>query len=810
MSPKNKLPFAEISFSHGADHQCRQGLAIAWLTHLRLYFRLPVLSAMRGRFLRYIGSSCAGVALAMTLCYTTVQAATIAVDANSPRINGDGYCSLIEALVNANDDAATYPDCTSGNGADTISLGGKTYMLHTANNSTVSGANGLPVITSPITIEGNGSAITRAEDAPAFRLFEVTSSGVLTLTDMTVTGGFLSEELGEVFGAGIFNNGGAVTLINSTVRDNESVYFGGGICNLHGTLTLLRSTVSGNTTEDDGAGIFNEGGTVTLIASTINHNHANDGEGGGIFNEIDSTITLLNSTISGNQADGGGGGISTDGLLIVRNSTIAYNSTAETGGGIRTRITASTTLERSIIAGNRASEAGNEIYNRISDVGGPGFLIADAFNLFGDNRQSNLAAFTDNGNFAPGATDIMATRDSVTPTALDAILDPVLQNNGGATATHALVPGSPAADGAPSGPLTDQRGLTRARGVNFDIGAFELLPTPSLTQLYLSAVRAGEVGGLVFRDEDILGYNIDTNRWLMVFDGSDVGLGNTDVDAFYFLDDGSLLLSFDQPLLIPTLGVVADADIVHFVADRLGNQTSGRFERYLDGAAVGLDQPGEDIDVISFTADGHLLISTKGRFTVDGLLAHDEDLLAFTPAARDEAGQGAWSLYLDGSDLGLDEASEDISSVSLDHTDLYLTTNGHFDAAIGANRVRGNRKSLLGFAPFTSGENTTGLLFDPWGENLFAFAPLVDELALDFDHSAAANLNIVQDAAADLTDVTFEPAQFALAPAPVAAVVAAAAIETELDEYDSEVDEATPDEAMAPQNHQILLPLISK
>ena len=41
-------------------------------------------------------------------------AATITVTTNNPNIAADGQCSLIEAIVNANNDAATFPDCAGG------------------------------------------------------------------------------------------------------------------------------------------------------------------------------------------------------------------------------------------------------------------------------------------------------------------------------------------------------------------------------------------------------------------------------------------------------------------------------------------------------------------------------------------------------------------------------------------------------------------------------------------------------------------------------------------------------------------------
>jgi hypothetical protein len=58
--------------------------------------------------------------------------------------------------------------------------------------------------------------------------------------------------------------------------------------------------------------------------------------------------------------------------------------------------------------------------------------------------------------------------------ALDPKLGP-LQDNGGATLTHALLPGSLAIDNADDGaaPSTDQRGVARPQGAASDIGAFE-------------------------------------------------------------------------------------------------------------------------------------------------------------------------------------------------------------------------------------------------------------------------------------------------------------------------------------------------
>jgi uncharacterized repeat protein (TIGR01451 family) len=65
-----------------------------------------------------------------------------------------------------------------------------------------------------------------------------------------------------------------------------------------------------------------------------------------------------------------------------------------------------------------------------------------------------------------------------------------LQDNGGATPTHALLPGSPAIDKGDdtSCPTTDQRGLPRPQGAACDIGAYEFGATADLS---ISKARQG-------------------------------------------------------------------------------------------------------------------------------------------------------------------------------------------------------------------------------------------------------------------------------------------------------------------------------
>jgi hypothetical protein len=189
------------------------------------------------------------------------------------------------------------------------------------------------------------------------------------------------------------------------------------------------------------------------------------------------TLVVTNSTISGNFAQGGGGIFKNVGFARITNSTISGNS-AQNGGGVFNS-NFDLYLNRTLISGNTAP-SGSEVYN-YSGIYFTAHIEAANFNLFGHSGLTNAQAFR---NFTRGVTDISATSNGNRPTALGAILNTTLANNGGPTQTHALVAGSPAIDSVNNGtcppPTRDQRGVTRPRdgngdgGVACDTGAFEL------------------------------------------------------------------------------------------------------------------------------------------------------------------------------------------------------------------------------------------------------------------------------------------------------------------------------------------------
>lgn len=199
--------------------------------------------------------------------------------------------------------------------------------------------------------------------------------------------------------------------------------------------------------------------------------------------------------------------------------------------------------------------------------------------------------------------------------------------------------------------------------------------------MYLSLANSGvyTVGTVSnVSDEDILRF--EGTDFTMFFDGSDVGLGGVDLDAFMLVDSDTILMSFDDPVTVGALGTVDDSDIVQFDATSLGSTTAGTFNWFFDGSDVELTTDSEDIDAMEVLPDGQLLVSTVGSVTVTGVSSEDEDVLIFSPTSLGVDTSGTWSIYFDGSDVGLtDTVNENVDALGVSNSGaVYLSTIGSF------------------------------------------------------------------------------------------------------------------------------------
>jgi hypothetical protein len=149
---------------------------------------------------------------------------------------GDIAC-LIAAINEAN---------ANGQKHNTIRLEAGTYTLTTVDNIT-DGANGLPSITSALTIRGAGADQTMVErdvNAPQFRLVHVAATGTLTLRALTIRGSTCFGACGG--GGGIFNQHGTLIIRQTTIAENRIGVGAGGLVTHGGTVTIADSTIADN------------------------------------------------------------------------------------------------------------------------------------------------------------------------------------------------------------------------------------------------------------------------------------------------------------------------------------------------------------------------------------------------------------------------------------------------------------------------------------------------------------------------------------------------------------------------------------
>lgn len=318
--------------------------------------------------------------------------------------SGD-VAGLINAITTANSNGQN----------NTIELDAGTYTLTSIDNNT-NGPNGLPSISSKVTIEGAGDATTiikRVLDGQQFRIFHVDVNGTLIINGLTISNGSAGPdpERGQVsIGGGIFNNGGILNLNNSTVSGNGANFgIAGGIWN-EGTAMIINSRISDNFPEAGDCGGIANSGPMNITNSVIDGNHA-DLSAGGVCNS--SEMMIGRSTISGNSVEGGGGGIANEGNLTITDSSIHDNfADFRDAGGIVN--VGNLTITNSTIADNVTFFEGEENSGGITNFGLikiTNSTIANNTEPFGDGVGGIMndiegAVYLDNTILAHNATNV--------------------------------------------------------------------------------------------------------------------------------------------------------------------------------------------------------------------------------------------------------------------------------------------------------------------------------------------------------------------------------------------------------------------
>ena len=364
--------------------------------------------------------------LFLTLLFLTVAASvananTINVTSLDDTLLNNGACSIREAIINANNDAATWTDCTAGSGPDVINLpaGTITLSIHNQPNDFTEeqlSLTGDLDITSSITINGHTSG-TIVDGAAVDRIFDINPD-----TD------------------------------NDPISPTPDI-----------TVAINKLTITNGRQNDIGGVRILVNATVTIDSSTISNSTSWANDSGGLYNG--GTLTMTNSTVSGNFALLLAGGITNAGTMTMVGCTVTNNSSSFSNliAGVINSGPSTLTIGNTIIAGNGGDFTPNLI----------GTTTSMGYNIIGSLGTSGIDAIPVHG---PG--DQIGVADA-------SVQLGVLQNNGGPTPTHALGVGSIAIDKGNSFTLTadqrsetrpcDQAGITNAAGGDgADVGAFEV------------------------------------------------------------------------------------------------------------------------------------------------------------------------------------------------------------------------------------------------------------------------------------------------------------------------------------------------
>lgn len=415
-------------------------------------------------------------------------AATFTVNTTADNeIDGDGLCTLREAITAANSNAS-YHDCAwAGSPNDTINfsvtgtirLGSALPpLLASGFDLTIDGPGAdLLTISGDTDGDGSGDVQVLTSDAPNLTLRELTiadgttsgnGGGVKILAGSTFTTIDHCLLMGNVAvnGGAVYHGGANLTILNSEINDNQAS-LGGGVYLANGNNNISSSKISGNQATT-GGGIYHYSNNLNLTATSVYSNAASD-KGGGLY-VYASNVFVTKCTFQENQAASGGGIYQEANNLTIDNSTF-WGNQAENGGAILNKM--SVMINSSTFYANSASVSGGGLLNQ---------------HIYPPNLRNSIIANSASGgscsgDIANGYNNIDSgdtcgwgsANGSLSNT--DPLLGP-LRDNGGETLTLAPTWGSPAIDGVTyntpnSCPSGDQRGVTRPQGAFCDIGAVE-------------------------------------------------------------------------------------------------------------------------------------------------------------------------------------------------------------------------------------------------------------------------------------------------------------------------------------------------
>ena len=374
-------------------------------------------------------------------------------------------------------------------------------------------------------------------------------SGNLTLTDLTITGGRLTDPSDN--GAGVRSLGN-LSVVNGNISGNSttgSQSLGGGIYISNGDLSLTFSTVSGN--RGSGGGIASSNGDVSLTGSTVSDNQFVFGEelrsGGGIH-VSSGNVSLIDSNIRGNASTGPGGGVYiSNGNAFLTRSTVRSNSVIQNGlfgegqhgGGIYISngdlsLTDSEVIENTASgSGGGVSSSGGNLMLTSSTVNENTSFLGGGIYSSGGNVSSDNSTVSENNSFGPGGgiysinSDVSLTESTVSQNSGRDFGGGIFNSNGNVVLTNSTVSGN-----------YDGSGVLHGGGIG------SLNGNVSLTNSAVSG-NSGITGAGIYSSGSVLLTNSAVSENISSSDGGGLSIVRGDLSAINSSVNGNSSIAAD-------------------------------------------------------------------------------------------------------------------------------------------------------------------------------------------------------------------------------------------------------------------------
>lgn len=413
-------------------------------------------------------------------------------------------------------------------------------------------------------------------------------------------------------------DGSTAHIAGFTVRNGLAAY-GGGILVDGAAPTISHTIIRDNAAAVAGGGVYIAGGTPTLTNTVIRDNGA--AAGSGLYVQ-DAVVTLLHNTLTANL-DGDGRGVYAEAAVVVAHNVIVADQVV----GVYAGDSAEITLTGILWHANQADIGGDGSVTVFNPVTGNPAFAPDGYHLTLPSAaiDAGTAAGVDDDvdGAARDASPDLGADEWAGETLCLSVAAP--QDVGGLTlqpadiACHHTGSGSwlRIFDGA-------AHGLSTAA-----IDAFLLYGDDQIVLSFAAPTTVPGVGTV--DDSDLVLFNPATGTFIWAFDGSDVGLttDDEDIDAVTIIDN-KLAVSTSGALAVAGL-TAEDEDFIVLANATFGPATSGTWQLLFDGSDVGLgNDDNRDLNAAWFDspgqATGKLYAVPVGTFTLAGLVVGSADI----------------------------------------------------------------------------------------------------------------------------------------------------------------------------------------